>query len=174
MVRLKCIAAAMGTALLVGTAGAQTSPPAPAGATGGDLQKQVNDIQGALPKFAIPMREVGDRFQNMYHAAHGGNWALAAYMSKYMNGAMNPAKVTKPAEYKTWASFYSGTWQPVEKAIAAKDFKAFDKAYKDVIGGCNACHQAMGYGFIEVQHMKSPADPGMNYKKKSNPGDVPA
>ena len=28
------------------------------------------------------MREVGDRFQNMYFAAKGGNWALAAYMSK--------------------------------------------------------------------------------------------
>ena len=79
------------------------------------------------------MREVGDRFQNMYFAAQGGNWALASYMSKYMNGAMTPAKVTKPAEYKTWASFYGGAWQPVEKAINAKDIKAFDKAYKDVV-----------------------------------------
>ena len=35
-------------------------------------------------------------------------------------------------------------------------------------------HQAMGYGFIEVTHLKSPADPGLNYKKPSNPGDVPA
>jgi len=28
---------------------------------------------------AIPMREVGDRFQNMYYAAQGGNWALALH-----------------------------------------------------------------------------------------------
>ena len=34
-----------------------------------DMQKQLDDIKGALPKFAIPMREVGDRFQNMYFAA---------------------------------------------------------------------------------------------------------
>src|ERR1041384_2674219 len=110
-----------------------------------DLQKQIDQLKSVTPKFAIPMREVGDRFQNMYFAAQGGNWALAAYMSKYMNGAMTPAKVTKPAEYKTWASFYSGAWQPVEKAIQAKDIKAFDKAYVDVIGTCNGCHQAMGY-----------------------------
>src|SRR6516162_3430453 len=121
-----------------------------------DLQKEINEVKSVLPKFAIPMREVGDRFQNMYFAAQGGNWALAAYMSKYMNGAMNPAKLTKPAEYKTWASFYSGTWQPVEKAIQAKDLKAFDKAYMDVIGACNGCHQAMGYSFIEVVHLKAP------------------
>ena len=146
---------------------------APAMADEAALQKQIDEVRGALPKFAIPMREVGDRFQNMYFAAQGGNWALAAYMSKYMNGAMNPAKVTKPAEYKTWASFYSGTWAPVEKAIQAKDLKAFDKAYLEVINACNGCHQAMGYGFIEVQHLKAPVDQGMNYKKASNPGDVP-
>ena len=81
-----------------------------------DIQKQVDDIRGALPKFAVPMREVGDRFQDMYFAAKEGNWALAAYMSKYMNGAMNPAKVTKPAEYETWKTFYAETFDPVNKA----------------------------------------------------------
>jgi hypothetical protein len=94
-------------------------------------------------------------------------------MSKYMNGAMNPAKVTKPEEYKTWASFYTGTWQPVQEAIMAKDLKAFDKAYKEVVGGCNACHEAMGYGFIQVTRLSGPPDAGINYKKASNPGDVP-
>ena len=78
---------------------------------------------------------------HVWQKVAGSNWALAAYMSKYMNGAMTPAKVTKPAEYKTWASFYSGTWQPVEKAIQAKDVKAFNKAYMDVIGACNGCHR---------------------------------
>ena len=59
-----------------------------------DLQKQIDEVRSALPKFAIPMREVGDRFQNMYFAAKDGNWGLAFYMSKYMNGAMNPARIT--------------------------------------------------------------------------------
>src|SRR5437660_3321285 len=102
-----------------------------------DLQKQIDQVKSALPKFAIPMREVGDRFQNMYFAAKGGNWALAAYMSKYMNGAMNPASVTKPDEYKTWKSFYENTFTPVNKAIMAKDLKAFDTAYLGVVKDCN-------------------------------------
>src|SRR5262249_26332914 len=87
------------------------------------LQKQIDEVRGVLPKFAIPMREVGDRFQNMYFAAKDGNWALAAYMSKYMNGSMNPASVTKPAEYKVWKGFYDETFAPVNKAIQAKDLK---------------------------------------------------
>jgi hypothetical protein len=138
-----------------------------------DTQKQIDELRSALPKFAIPMREVGDRFQNMYFAAKGGNWALAAYMSKYMNGSMNPASVTKPAEYKVWKGFYEDTFAPVNKAIQAKDFKAFDAAYLAVINDCNACHAGMGYGFIKVVKLSAPADNGIDYTLKSEPGDVP-
>jgi hypothetical protein len=138
-----------------------------------DMQKQIDEVKGVLPKFAIPMREVGDRFQNMYFAAKDGNWALAAYMSKYMNGAMGPATLTKPAEYKVWKAFYDDTFAPVNKAIQAKDFKTFDKAYSAVVNDCNNCHQGMGYGFIKVVMQKTPADVGISYAVKSEPGDVP-
>jgi hypothetical protein len=138
-----------------------------------DVQKQIDEIKSVLPKFAIPMREVGDRFQNMYFAAKGENWALAAYMSKYMNGAMSPARVTKPDEYKTWQGFYEKTFAPLTKAIEAKDFKAFDSAYSATINACNGCHAGMGYGFIKVVKLNAPANNGMDYKIKSNPGDVP-
>jgi hypothetical protein len=30
-------------------------------------------------------------------------------MSKYMNGAMNPASLTKPAENKDWKEFYESS-----------------------------------------------------------------
>jgi hypothetical protein len=138
-----------------------------------DVQKQIDEIKGALPKFAIPMREVGDRFQNIYFAAQGGNWGLAFYMSKYMNGAMNPAKVTKAKEYEDWKSFYETTFEPVNKAIMAQDIKAFTKEYNAVIKSCNACHQAMGYGFIKVVKLREPVDKGINYFLKSKGTDVP-
>jgi len=134
---------------------------------------ELNDVIGVLPKFAIPMREVGDRFQNMYFAAKGGNWGLAFYMSKYMNGAMNPAKVTKPDEYPLWASFYTDKFAPVNKAIMAKDVTAFEKAYTAAIKECNACHSAMGYGFIKVVKQKVPSDQGIDYKVPSKGEDVP-
>ncbi|HBG92962.1 MAG: hypothetical protein A3J81_08170 [Nitrospirae bacterium RIFOXYB2_FULL_43_5] len=138
-----------------------------------DVQKQIDEIKGALPKFAIPMREVGDRFQNMYFAAQNGNWGLAYYMSKYMNGALNAAKVTKPAEYQVWEAFYTDTFASVNKAIFDKDFKAFKKEYMAMIKSCNACHEGMGYGFIKVIKMKAPADNGINYTVKSKAEDVP-
>jgi len=138
-----------------------------------NLQKQIEQVRSVIPKFAIPMREVGDRFKNMYFAAKGGNWALAAYMSKYMNGAMNPASLTKPNEYAVWKDFYEQGFAPVKSAIDAKDFKAFDAAYNAVIANCNGCHAGMGYGFIKVVKLSAPADNGIDYEVKSNPGDVP-
>jgi len=141
-------------------------------AEGVDMQKQIDAVKAALPKFAIPMREVGDRFQNMYFAAKSGNWALANYMSKYMNSAMNPAKLTKPDEYPAWADFYGKTFEPVKKAIMAQDFKAFDKEYKAAMISCNECHAGMGYGFIKIIQQKAPANQGMDYTIKSKATDL--
>jgi hypothetical protein len=138
-----------------------------------DTQKQLDDLKAAIPKFAIPMREVGDRFQDMNSAVKGGNWALAAYMSKYMNNAMNPARLTKPDEYKVWQGFYENTFAATNKAIQAKDAKAFEAAYTAVIKDCNGCHSAMGYGFIKVVKQAAPSDVGIDYKVRSEPGDVP-
>lgn len=165
MGRLNMGMAAAACGLLLGANAALAQNP--------DTQKQIDAIKAAIPKFAVPMREVGDRFQNIYFAAHGGNWALAAYMSKYMNGAMNPAALTKPAEYPVWKNFYENTFAPVNKAIMAKDLKAFDAAYKTATGDCNGCHKAMGYGFIEVVKQKSASDIGINYSLKSEPDIVP-
>jgi cytochrome c556 len=165
MLNLKSSIVVMSTLLALGSSVAMGADP--------ETQAQLDALKAAIPKFAIPMREVGDRFQDMYFAANGGNWALAAYMSKYMNGAMTPAKLTKPDEYKVWAGFYENTFAATNKAIQAKDVKAFNAAYTAVINDCNGCHAAMGYGFIKVAKQAAPSDQGIDYKVKSEPGDVP-
>lgn len=165
MLKMKSKAILLGALLALGSSAAIGADA--------DTQAQIDAIKAAIPKFAVPMREVGDRFQNMYFAANQGNWALAAYMSKYMNGAMNPAALTKAEEYKVWKSFYEGSFAGVNKAIQAKDLKAFNKSYGAVVADCNNCHKGMGYGFIQVVKLKAPADQGINYTVKSEPGDVP-
>lgn len=155
-----------------GTQSATSQPAAPAPAATAatdDLKKQIDEVKGALPKFAIPMREVGDRFDNMYVAAKGGNWALAKYMSSYMFKSMGAAKVTKPNEYPAWESFYKGAFDPVNKAIDAKDFAAFDKAYTGVIDSCNGCHASMGYKYIKIVKKETGADFHADYNLKTEP-----
>jgi hypothetical protein len=165
MLKIRTCAALVGVTLALGANVALAADP--------ETQAQIDALKAVIPKFAIPMREVGDRYQNMYPAAKGGNWALAAYMSKYMNSAMNPASLTKPAEYKDWKAFYEKDFAPVNKAIQAKDLKAFETAYSDVMSKCNQCHQSMEYGFIKVVKQAGPSDNGIDYTRKSEPGDVP-
>lgn len=64
-------------------------------------------------------------------------------------------------------------FDPVNKAITAKDFAAFDQAYTKVINDCNACHSASGYKFIEIMKQDAPTDSHVNYTLKSDPADVP-
>jgi hypothetical protein len=172
MSKSKTLALLCGSLMTLGTAAVWAADPAEAPAAPA-LQPQIDAIKAVLPKFAIPMREVGDRFQDMYFAAKGGNWALAAYMSKYMNGSMNPASLTKPKEYKMWSTFYNEDFADVNKTIQAKDLKAFEAAYTKVIDKCNECHKGLDYGFIKVVKQKQPSDQGINYNFKSEPGDVP-
>jgi cytochrome c556 len=165
MFKLTSGIAALGALLMLGGGAASAADP--------EIQKQLDELKAAIPKFAIPMREVGDRFQDMNSAVKGGNWALAAYMSKYMNNAMNPARLTKPDEYRVWKAFYDNTFAATNKAIQAKDAKAFDAAYTAVINDCNGCHAAMGYGFIKVVKQAAASDVGIDYAVKSEPADVP-
>jgi len=166
------LTALLSLALIAGL-GAQTAPAPTAAAVDPAVQSQIDAIKGVLPKFAIPMREVGDRFQNMFFAAKGGNWALAAYMSKYMNGSMNPATLTKPAEYPMWKNFYDSTFAPVNAAIQAQDFKTFSVAYDKAMVSCTGCHAAMGYGFIKVVKQAAPSNIGIDYTVASKATDVP-
>jgi len=61
----------------------------------------------------------------------------------------------------------------MNKAIQAKDWNAFDKAYGNAISDCNGCHVVTGYKFIEVIKLAAPPDSGMNYELKSEPSYVP-
>ena len=128
-------------------------------------------LLGIQPKFAITMREYGDRFSDLYYAAKGGNWALAAYLDHYLRASLNWTKVTKPKEQEAIKSFHQSYLDPLLVTVGNKDLPAFLNQYQKTLEGCNGCHQAMGYGFISVGMPKAPADNHFDYNKKTEPTD---
>ena len=151
--------------LLISVAAAQTPTPED------PLLQQVREIKAAMPKFGIPMREVGERFQNMYFAGQAGNWGLARYMSRSMNAAMNPTKVTQEYLYPFWENFYSNYYKPVNSAIDAQDSKAFEQEIIAVIDKCNSCHFTMGFAFVKVRKPTVPATQLLDLSVKSKAAD---
>lgn len=72
-----------------------------------------------------------------------------------------------------WKVFYTETFAPANKAIAAQDLKAFEEEYTAVIKSCNSCNAGAGDGFIHAIKMKEPPDKNINYNLESKTEDVP-
>lgn len=115
-------------------------------------------IKNALPGTGVAMVGVSNSFDNMYYAAKGGNWALAAYMSDVMQDYMSPIQITRAAIYPQWTAFVKanlGDDGALKKARDAKDMAAFETAYTTTMNNCNTCHAAQGFKFIKK--IKAPA-----------------
>lgn len=163
------------TLIAVGCSTQQT--PAPTTTTTGavsvtDVSTKVdNVVSKGLYRFGPTMMGVSDSFDNMYFAAKGGNWALADYMGDVMDDFMSPTQLTKATLYTQWAAFYKsnfGDGTPIKKAVAAKDFAAFDTAYSNTIANmCNGCHTSNKFQFIKKIKATSPAV-DLDYTVKSD------
>lgn len=149
----------------------QTPAQTPAGPTTADINTKADQIiKVGLPGFGPAMRGVSDSFDNMYYAAKGGNWALAAYMGDVMGDYMKPTQISRASNYPQWDSFYKsnlGDDGALKKAMAAKDFTAFDKAYTAIITNCNGCHAGLGFKFIQKVKAAGP-EANLDYTVKSD------
>jgi hypothetical protein len=163
---MKSALTALAVLLFISVAAAAESP-----SPEDPLQTQIREIRAALPKFGIPMREVGERFQNMYFAAQAGNWGLAHYMSRSMNAAMNSTKVSQEYLYPFWEYFYGNYFKPINMAISAQDTKAFEREVLAAIDKCNNCHFEMGFAFVKVRKPTMPATQLLDLNVKSKATD---
>ena len=105
------------------------------------------------------MIEYSNRYTNMFYAAKGGNWDLAAYMLKEALEIQEVGETTRPARAAALKGFEETFLTPIGDAIAAKDFAAFETAFNAGIGGCNGCHAAQGFRFIKYVLPAAPPMP---------------
>jgi hypothetical protein len=108
--------------------------------------EQIAEIQ---PGLGTVMIEYGTRFYRMYEAAKAGNWDLAKYQLKEAKEIQEVGEITRPGKAEMLKSFEKSYLDPLEKAIEAKDWDAFEKAYNKAVEGCNNCHAATGHPYIK-------------------------
>jgi hypothetical protein len=108
--------------------------------------EQIAEIQPGLGTIMI---EYGTRFYRMYKAAKDGNWDLAKYELHEAKEIQEVGETTRPGKADMLKSFESTYLDPLEKAIEAKDWDAFEKAYNSGVEGCNGCHAATGHPYIK-------------------------
>lgn len=135
----------------------------------GPMEQRVDALAGIQPGLGAVMNEIGTRFANLYWAANGGNWGLAQYQLKELLEAQEVAEVTRPARAPMLKAFEQSYLEPLAAAIKKKDLSQFNPRFAAAEQGCNACHTALGYGFIRYHVPKRPPASWLNFTLKTSP-----
>lgn len=125
----------------------------------GSTDEKFKTLAEIQPGLGTVMIEYGARYTNLYYAAKGGNWDLAAYQLKEAREIQEVGETTRPqraARLKLFEKMYLG---PLDEAIKTKDFAKFDAAFKAGIGGCNGCHAGQGFKYIRYELPPAPTFP---------------
>ncbi|GHA12710.1 hypothetical protein [Oceanisphaera arctica] len=64
----------------------------------GNTEEKIETLVSIQPGLGTVMVEYANRYTNIYYAAKGGNWGLAAYQLKEVLEIQEVAEVTRPSE----------------------------------------------------------------------------
>ncbi len=136
----------------------------------GTSDEKLKTLAAIQPGLGTVMIEYSNRAGNVYYAAQGGNWGLAAYQLNEMTEIQEVAETTRPARAKALQGFEKSALSPLAKDIVNQDVTAFRGDFDKMVAQCNGCHRANGYGFIVYKLPDRPATParmdvGMKFEK---------
>ena len=137
---------------------------------------QTPTAEPKAPKAYIPgieqfMNVIQSEHAKLWYAATARNWELAAYQLGEIKEVMSDVQDIVPT-FKNLPlaqmldAVITGEIVQAEKALDAKDAKAFASAYGKLTEACNACHQATGNGFIVIQRPVGQAFPNQDFKPR--------
>ena len=110
-----------------------------------------------LPSISdLMIATIQPRHERLWRAGQDKNWEFAAYELGNLHGAFERLGRAHPTTHDISFPDMIGsvTGQPFKElnsAIQSKDRAAFAKAYADLTGACNSCHQALNHGAVEIR-----------------------
>ncbi len=133
-------------------------PPRPTGPTGKSkhVELTLDQLVEVQPGLGRLMPEVSDAFWILYYAAKGGNWGLAGYYARKTTQLLRLCTTLRPKYKARIDGYLEKHVAPLEKAIQAKDFDSFDRAYRRSVDEANLQHRETGHPEIL---WKLPAEP---------------
>jgi hypothetical protein len=108
---------------------------------GGKKEFTLEGLVMVQPGLADVMPDVGQRTWKLYYAAKAGNWPLAEFQWKEIQGLMEKGAFLRPKHEEALYEFLENDWPALGKAIKAQDFDAFDDAFAKAINQANAYHE---------------------------------
>lgn len=93
-----------------------------------------------------------------WHAAHGGNWELAAYYLRRVRGIQRRLGASKEKYRAQLEEFDREALAPLMAAIEARDLMAFDRAYDRGVEAANRYHVLNDKAYIRWKRPERPPD----------------
>jgi hypothetical protein len=125
-------------------------------ATVATLAPAFADDQPAFPEPYVP--SLGDimtatqvRHFKLWSAGGAGNWALAGYEFARIKASFRDAMRLYPGIPDANMTKMTEPAEEIRKSIEAKDVTQFARAFEGLTAACNACHQSIGVGFIDIR-----------------------
>ncbi|GEM_PF-404374 len=103
------------------------------------------------PGLGTVMIEYGNRIALTKFAADAGDWGMAQYQLKEATEIQEVGETTRPGNADLLKNFEHKYLDQLAKDILNKDQAAFDKDFDATLQGCNACHQATGHPYVQIQ-----------------------
>ena len=92
----------------------------------GSTDEKLKTLAAVQPGLGTVMIEYANRYSNIYYAAKGGNWPLAAYQLKEALEIQEVGETTRPQRAESLKAFERAFLDPLSKAIEARDSKSFE------------------------------------------------
>lgn len=115
-------------------------------------------IADTLPGTGELMASVGRAYGACWHAAHGGNWDLAAYFVRRVRGLQEKLATVRPKYRDHLAEFDADALAPVMAAIERRDLVGFGRAYERSVERVNHYHELNGKSYIRWRRPERPPD----------------
>jgi len=150
------------------TVGAQTQTPPAARETPKEPREVPKTYLPGLEQF---MNVILIEHNKLWFAGKERNWPLAAYELGEIKEVMSDVQDHVPT-FKNLPladmldAVITKEIVALEKAIDAKDFKAFTVGYDKLTEACNACHQGTENGFIVIKRPTLPAFTNQDYRPR--------
>jgi hypothetical protein len=122
----------------------------------------LEQLADALPGTGDLMRSVGHCYAMTWHAAHGGNWDLAAYYFRRVRSILRGLAVVRPKYAAQVRDFDGGLLEDAYQALLAHDLGAFDGRFQAAAERANEYHVETGHPYIRWKLPAQPPDGGVD------------
>ena len=149
---------------------AQTAPPG--GNDPAALRAEVEHLRSIAQGQSLAMMQVAYNFNMLWFAGRARNWPLAQFYYGDARGRLRLALRIQPVRKVSGGDLplqplleglEKGAWAKLGEALAARDVRQFEAAYKATLVACEGCHAAAEKPYLRLKVPKAPAEPLVDF-----------